>query len=428
VRIETGGFCTYRLDPFDRVACRLAAVAGIAAMASKGELAREEVETYSTMLHLFLLQPREVLKLQSISSVRDLMVPQGLSTSLNMTDVLPEDFGVFAPRFARWAIAEMMEQGLRAAQLAEAKDSSPKSRAIHAIAEEARLFSETRFCPDTAVETVPLQFRRIFFDVGPAADVIDEEIKSRVFRRFQNAVDGHTHLDSEKYASWIRKGDNLYRQIAKRKKDGTPIDQRMVRHAMVELAYDSLKYVGKAVHEFMSIVQSSLPPSSAAEERLFRAVNLSVPELDDLPLILVHTQWPELDLATLRILNQLDKPVEWGQILRMIETYATIAERRRVVERAKKKSGGRVHSLTENAQPTTPFLEPLSLEDDVTRELLERDGIECACGTLMYWYRLSMREHFGVFHFEATCSECGATQWISASKDELRRRRADVLC
>lgn len=275
--------------------------------------------------------------------------------------------------------------------------------------------------------------RLSLFDVGPATTEVDQTTGEIVIKRLLKAMNNHLEDDSEKFATWFfKKADNIVHRISKQKKNGGPIDRKMVRQVMLETIFYSFQYLGGCLQLAMGEIDQSLPDvinANAKDVALFDDYRQQ-PVLGNLPLKLLELQMPVLSTVLPLFRNMPDTNLASGTLLRYLQSYAEMVQNKRASEKyykSQSKPGGEVVAPQDvNSQSASGIGGKFQ---EIAAELREIRKTKCPCGTTREWYAepcLEESDHPSKLVWQDRCTECGFEETVEATKDQMKKMRQDL--
>lgn len=420
----TGNAEDRRFRPLEPVSDFLqsAALAGDAILRCREGLSGEQGATYDMMRLIARLAPqiRERFHVRKFSSERELF---GRESSTNSASgILPAVFGPSGQ--ARWTVADMLGEGRRAA--VEDGVLYPRLNEVIMYGIDAEAILNPMDVTEISSDELWRTLRFAQFDVAPGDSAITEDLKHRVYDRLTKAIRSKNGKPTAEFNCWfLNNFDNVIHRIAKKKRPGGAIDTRMVRGALLELVFDSWRYLGQTVDIFMRSLADIVQPSlSVADRDAYNALYCASPHLCDLPLILLHEQFRVVRPVLVRILNDPTTPELWGQLHRVLRTYAEMITRRRAADRSKKKSPGREVAI--RAEPEARENNDSQM-DEIVAELLELRDLTCNCNAGRWEGRIENDAEPGQnIELIGICRECGTQHTLNVPREEFTRiaRRA----
>ncbi|MCC7424019.1 MAG: hypothetical protein IT428_27455, partial [Planctomycetaceae bacterium] len=152
-------------------------------------------------------------------------------------------------------------------------------------------------------------------------------------------------------------------------------------------------------------------------------MNCSIPQLGDLPIILLHEYLPVFQEPLLRLLENPHDALLWGQFHRLLETHSTMTFRRRTADRAKKSHRGLERSRREPVE-VLPSMSQRECPEDLrllVRDILNAQNVLCRCGNLDSWTTIAPETlpSSELIQLSAHCKVCGATKEIHTTMENL---------
>lgn len=397
--------------------CLHAATAGQAIRESLGHLGPER-STYHMMRLLFQLGPqlRERLHFRSLWNADELRVPRA-NASGNHADILPDDFGVDIGGAERWPVRRLLEEGKQAASENGINCPTVGECIFWGVDFEATIHPAD--LTGLSVAEARNRLRLALFDLGSCNVVVDDAMKQRVYGRLTDALRKHLDLPADDFRRWFFENlDGIVNQISKRKLPDGKIERQVVRQTILELVFDSWPYVGQTVSIFMSSVANDVDPSLSPDEKaVFDALYQHKPCLGNLPLILLHEQFPNIQPAVLAILESPDVPETWGRFLRVLQTYATMVVRRREADKVKKQSKGLKRKVTPVFEPVATSDCPSNF-DQIACDFLESQRVRCECSAEPEWetHLKNGTESSPEIELGFECRRCGRKNSLSVPR------------
>jgi|GEM_PF-1501368 len=370
----------------------------------------------------------------------DLHVTVPERPSQDVVHILPEHLGRMADSDSPgWSVAELMQHGRAAAVNAGQENPSEETCIRWGVFEAAR---RNPIDIDTLnEETAAGLIRTGLFDFGPAEQQPDQKTTDYVIERLLAAMEQHADDNTEEFDNWFFKnGSGLVHQIAKqRKAAGGPIERQVVRQVMVELVYQSFRYMGDCIHAQMKAFAEALPTPLTEQERVLFNLNYQKqPCLGGLPLVLLIDQFRPLREPILAIWNNPDDRSQWGVFLRVLEFHAEMLRNKRASERhyKRQRSPGSirtVQSIETGAYPlaAADLENSHTVNDDfqeVAAVLRRRERSDCECPGAGEWEASldTGQSTENELVFEDQCRCCGRRNLVRVSAEEARRIHASL--
>jgi hypothetical protein len=359
-----------------------ASAGGLAILCQRQKLSAEARHSYRAMRLLFLLARRMAeLFGHRFDHGRDLSVVPSGRTDPTERDILPDDLGQDAlGRGERWGVEGLIRRG------AEAARSAGYVRPTTAHCIHYGLIQAARRNPlPIAEDRVPSLVRSALFNVDPA-ERLDPDLLEVVTERVLVALHRHLEDATDHFNKWfLGPKSNLVQQIAKqRRARGGPLGQGDVRQALLHLGWQAYTYASNCIHAQMRTFQNALPERlTDREQLLFEHMHLRQPYLGNLPLALLVGRFGFLRGLLWELWESLPD-VSLGPVLyRQLDNYATMAARRREVDR-----------LIKSGRPI-PFDEAVyephgqsDLFQGIAAEVREIREIDCGCPRREWWAEL----------------------------------------
>lgn len=242
---------------------------------------------------------------------------------------------------------------------------------------------------DHLTEQEALQWIRLsLFDIGPATEPIEAEVRNQVIERFLDVLEKHWELPTQEFNRWLYDGiDNVVHQVAKRKRGGGPITRAVVRQVILELVFESYQYIAVGLHVQMRAFAGALPePLNEQEQAIFDATFIRQPLLGQLSLLLIHDQFDLLQEIVPEIWQQPNEPHLWRVLLQLLRIHAEMVSKKRESERRYKQVPRRSKQV-----PICKALPDKSAAADnefkaIAAEIREARNAKCPCGSLLRWH------------------------------------------
>lgn len=418
--VRVGGIRYFRGAHFSTRFCILASSLGMALQEATGRLPEGTWPAHGVMHFLFqhASRIRERLALTRLTSVGSLQPRGPAGRACGFSDFLPDDFGAGSGSGEKWTPAWLVREGREAAKASGIANPTVADCLDHGIRHEAMIWSdrESRPSPDE----IRRSLRLALFDLGPA-DAPDEAVKKRTCERLREAILHHEDDNADQFGRWFFDNfDNIVHQISKQKKaEGGRIPREQVRRAILELVWDSMDYVVRPMNLALRFVARSVTPAlNRRESRAFRILNHPVADLGHLPVVLLLDQFPPIRPLLVDVLQQASDRGCWRQLHRALETYSTIARKRREYERNRKQ-------VNESPLPLTESTGAITGDDDRQQALrrtafqwLDRQKFQCACRTNDQWRFACTDSRGGAKHIVASCEKCQASDIIPLTDDD----------
>ena len=386
--VPAGGF-----DEASEFAVR-AASAGHAILQQTGNLSVEAVSSYRIMSLLFQqsCRLREAL-VRVFHRIEDLYIPTPARFEPSENDILPAALnGDCTGSEGRLTVGELVAMGRRRA--AESGITSPNESDLIRLGLLEVAFRNPiplEYCTEEQARSL---IRMALFDLGPASEPIDEAVIAEVQGRLIDAIGKHLGDPSEEFNRWFFENcDNIVHQIAKRKRPGGPIDREIVRQALLETVFRAFRYVGDALHVAMRAFADALPERlDEQEQAAFDAIYQRRSWLGNLPLLLLHRQFPVIQEIAVEILNHPADERLPGVLLRMLQLHSEMVANKRASERRYKRnsqhrnSEGRIAVLGALDKNVVAAGQRDELPLEIAREICERRRLGCDCRTMVDWH------------------------------------------
>ena len=199
----TGDAPTFALD---------ASPGGVAILNRRGELLDEsQLFNFRLMRFVYRLAPRlqENLK-RAFRRTEDLHVPLAARCNPGDVDILPDGLGA-TPEDpdAKWSVRDLIRAGRESAMGDGHRDPNDPQTCIRlGLLEAARL---NPVDIDHLTEQEALRWVRLsLFDLGPAEETIEAEVRDTVIDRFLDVLDKHWDLPTEEINRWLYDGVRVW--------------------------------------------------------------------------------------------------------------------------------------------------------------------------------------------------------------------------
>jgi hypothetical protein len=408
-----------------------ASLGGQAILHQAQSLGPEQSASYDAMRLIYQWAPlqREFLA-RRFKNAQDLRVREAVRGAVGGADLLPDDLGQDGSGAGRrWTVTELMKQGRTQARLVDGQEPDPE-RCI-----AAGLYLAAGRNPIDSRDVSPEQARSLvfqgLFDLGPAPDPVDPTTRHEVADRLATWLGKHLQDDTATFDRKFYRGrENVILAIAKQKKGPGPIARELVRQALLDLVFQSYRYLGDCIHLQMRDFARALPvPLDPAEQSCFGAIYERQADLGGLPLILLRDRFSFLKDAVLAILEHPDNRHHLGVLLRMLGYYGVmVAQRRRAdreAQRLRLRLGARAGRGTGPGGVTDP--DGVTAPDPSPSDRSPRSsanftalvisvcadrGIRCPCGDSERWTARWLDESSTneILKLEVECARCG---WVS---------------
>ena len=347
-------------------------------------------------------------------------------------DILPDRVGM-GPEAddGRWSVDELIRRGH--AELAAGGGQVLSLGACIA----AGLHAAARLDPlDPAglSEADALAHARLaLFDLGPAPGAVGPAVKDIVTDRLLALLEAHLADGTDDFNRFFfGEREDIVHRISKQVKGGGPIPREVVRQALLELVWDSYRYVGDCVSVQMHAFLLTLPAPPTAEERAaFEAVYFKQAHLGGLPLVML---WHRFDFLRGAILDVLADPVDGrrvGVLLRLIQYYSEMAGKRREVDRSysKRRARGGVRGGTTGIRAIDD--DPSDFKATTANRTLQRianrlrreQGVACSCGDDEIWGAKLLDDENGgdTIRFRIECLGCDRSKTLAVTREDFVR-------
>lgn len=293
----------------------------------------EARRSYRNMFHVF----QRVRSLQEhcrrqFKSVRDLTIARSGRESQGEADILPDDVGLDAQRVGvPWSPARLISDGRRAAR--DAGWTSPTTKVA------------IQYGLDAAARRNPLRLRQAevdnlvrlsLFDGGPSVERIELKTRRRITEQFLEVLDTHLGDDRETFNNWFTGPKNsLLQQIAKKAcRGGEAISVDIVRRVLLDLGWESYRYMTDCMLAQMNWFARSLPePLTNSERPMFEMLYYPQRHFAKLPLILLAERIPILSIPLQRMMERQPRTNDIQVLHRLLTFYTVMAMNRREADR-----------------------------------------------------------------------------------------------
>jgi hypothetical protein len=409
---------------------RNAALAGYAIRELHGELSREYLFSCGIMMQIFQQSAalREHLT-RTFTRMSDLTVTRSLRALLGK-HILPDSLGLIpSQHMDPWGISELLDRG---------REEAAKRNVSYNMETDIRLglLEAARLNPvpvQGITELLGLSYvRHGLFTLAkvPMSSVSSADL-ARIRIRVLEAFEKHLNMPADAYRKWLAAPANLVHSVSKRTTGGGPISRQHVHQVLLELAICSHVFVADNMEVAMRDFAGALPVPLGPDERdRFSAMFFRRPVLGGLPLLLLNDRFDLLKEIGGELLADPTNPQLVGVLLRMLEFYGDMGEKRRTADKAYKKRSlkrnveGRPaneQSLTDESQavvPTPDFIQ------DLADELRERSGRSCRCNSTSSWEcvlkNIPSRK---AMSFKYKCTDCHFRMTIQKTYGELTELR-----
>lgn len=407
----------------------LAARAGVGILRQREILDDEQVSSYRVMTLLFqhACRLREAL-VRVFHRIEDLSIPTPGRFERSENHILPAGLkGDCTGTEGRLTSGDLVAMGRRHA--AESGITSPNEADLIRLGLVEVAFRNPILLESCTEAQARGLIRTALFDLGPASEPIDEAVIAEVQGRLIDAIGKHLGDPREEFNRWFFENcDNIVHQIAKRKRPGGPIDREIVRQALLETVCRAFRYVGDSLHVAMRAFADALPePLDEIEQAAFDAVYRRRSWLGNLPLLLLHRQFPVVQEIVVDILNRPTDERLPGVLLRMLQLHGEMVANKRASERRYKRnsqhrnSEGRIAIAGSLDKNITAASQGDELPLEIAREVCERRRLSCDCRTMVDWHAELESAHSQRDGIALTvcCSACNWRQTIEIDALEL---------
>ncbi len=407
--------------------------------ASLGGLARlydlnaESISSYDTMRLIFQQAPhlREHLA-RAFARPSELLVTGSERAGHFGADILPDRVGMGPEgNHGRWSVDELIRRGHAELAAGGGHVSGPGACIAAGLHAAARL---DPLDPAGLSEADALTHARLaLFDLGPAPGGVGPAVKEIVTDRLLALLEAHLADGTDDFDRFFfDEREDIVHRISKQRKAGGPIPREVVRQALLELVWDSYRYVGDCVSTQMQAFLRTLPTPPTAEERAaFEALYCKQPYLGGLPVVMLWNRFDFLRGAVVDLLADPHDGRRIGVLLRLIQFYAEMTGKRRQVDRSYSKrrprpgEGGGVPGIRgidgDPADRTTTTANRTfqRIADRLRRE----QGVACSCGDDETWGAKLVDDEDGddVIKIRIECLGCGRSTTLDVTREDFDR-------
>ena len=392
---------------------RNAALAGYAIRELHDELSREYLFSCGIMIQIF--QQSAVLRehlTRTFTWMSDLTVTRSLRSLLGK-HILPDGLGLIpSQHMDPWGISELLDCGREEAAKRNVSESM-ETRVRLGLLEAARL---NPVQVQGISEQLGLSYvRHGLFTLAkvPMSSVSSADV-ARIRIRVLEAFEKHLNMPADAYRKWLADPANLVHSVSKRTTGGGPISRQHVHQVLLELAICSHVFVADNMEVATKDFADALPvPLRPGERDRFSAMFFRQPVLGGLTLLLLNDRFHLLKEVGGELLADPTNPQLIGVLLRLLEFYGDMGEKRRTADRAyKKRSLNRnVEGRPANEQFLTDELHVVAPTPDFIQELAddlrERSGRGCRCKSTSSWeVTLKNIPSRKAISFKYHCTDC----------------------
>ncbi len=264
-----------------------------------------------------------------------LVLPNAARPDGATTHILPADLGLnWDGEGDPWSILRLKEEGLRSAKASGIENPTPDEVLWYGMYEAA--------CRSLVIisekDAEPLVQRALFAIQREHAKVVPEAL-AYVKTHVRAFLEEHLKDSTEEFDRRCIQDPkaNLFHRISKRKDCPWKRDRVVIRAAMLELAWQSLKMVGRSIDMFARTFAAALPqPLTKPERKHFRRIFQAHRDFGRLPLVLLHDRFDCLRPALMAIWNNPADREAVGALRRLLYWYSEVAENRRGADRSYK--------------------------------------------------------------------------------------------
>lgn len=392
---------------------------------------REQHSGYHAMRLIYQLAPRLRENLvRGFRRLEDLYIPRPARIG-DEIHILPDDMRLNTQGGDhRWTVPQLAAAGREAA--ADVEIADPTEDDIIRLGVWAAARRRPIDVGELSVSEAAALVRLALFDLGPADEVVAPPIAEEVVGRLVDALEKHRNDTTEQFHQWfLEEFDNIVHQISKRRRPGGKIERLVVRQAVLESIFKSMRYVGDCVHlQAQAFADACRPRLSRPEGAAFSALYERQPYLGDMPLILLHEHLPFAREAVHELISNPTDPQRAGVFLRVLQIHAEMVRNKRKSEREYKRqaqhrnrrSASAVRlSLDRAAEIKVAASTPLFQE--IAAELRELRAAKCACRTTAGWFAEAdpARTRGARIVIIDRCTDCGHREEHRTTVEEFRR-------
>ena len=271
-----------------------------------------------------------------------LALPRAARPDAGTSDILPGDLGLtWRGEGEPWTIGWLKNEGLASAKAAGIDNPTPDEILWYGLYEAARM--SPLMIADREVECL---VQRALFAIQPEHAKVVPDALPYVKRHVRAFLKDHVYDTTEEFDRCCIEDPkaNLYHRISKRKDCPWKHSERgVIRAAMLELGWQSLKMLGQSIDMFARTFAAALPqPLTRSERHLFRRTYQAHRAFGRLPLPLLYDRFDCLHPAVLAMWNDPADGTAVGVLRRLFYWYSEVAENRRAGDRRyKARSEGR---------------------------------------------------------------------------------------
>jgi hypothetical protein len=266
------------------------------------------------------------------------------------------------------------------------------------------------------------------FDLGPSADAIDrEELRDRVIDRLLTAVDKHLDDTTDAFNAWFFEGmDNIIHQIAKRKREGGPIERETVRQVFLELVFNAHRHMAETVHAALSTFAEAVDLTDE-EFAAYELLYLKRPELGGLLLVMLRDRYSFAKEVLHEMWNDPGNGELAGTFLRLLHFYGEMTSKRRAADRRYKKISsqrnrdGAVAKTFQLREDDAPSATAVDAFAEIASRLRVQRRAMCDCGATDKWRaNLVSDPDEGDVVVSDVCPVCGYEDMFTVPRDDFK--------
>lgn len=364
----------------------LAFVAGLGILKRMRKLDAEGLQSYRAMWLIFgLVRAMKEHNDRCFHHSRDLYIRPSGRADEGQRNVLPEDIGRDSnDRGRTWTVGQLLKLGRQAAVEAGIANPTAEIAAPYGFWEAAKLNPL-----DADQEHALTLVRLALFQANQGKPAPSGAVMQMVTERLLHAVHRHLEDTADDFNAWFSgpKSSLLKLLSAKADQRGEPVSRDEVRQALLELGWESYKYLSSCIHATMRYIENSLELRSE-ERALFEHVFLPQWYYGGLPLMLLAERGDFLKPVILRIWESPDDPNLVPILHRMLFYYGRIVvERREADRRTKAKRAGVRGSgmlgqevALNNNVAEMPRTLAAAADREIAEKVRERYQLHCDCG------------------------------------------------